>query len=344
MTNLDRPDVVKSNADPFLRFKDSKLVLYKFLYLCNIPFKHDIKLNLASKFTVKKGKNTIDELELKSHNSYIVTAQLNSFKVDNKPVYLLILPTSYAYLDNRHRARISVLRSQYNVVIFDIGDLNTIGVVNHSNQWFEALGKPALKKWVKLLFSKIAELGLKVETNTTLTKIHSHIDDPAHLSNNQTIKSLNNKAVQLETKLVKHNLQHYKSCNLDYILKEYLSIPQSTRKWYTEVAEGFISTLNQDCPVTDKIFNNVTVLRLKGDVFRLINRDTFESIMLSVHTTKSEKMPHRLPKINLKTGLLLSVFVNKNNEPISYKISRYSKGSMIGYLELKDLKELCFDY
>ena len=340
MTNLDRPDIVKRNSDPFLKFKDSKLILYKFLYLCNISFKHDVKLNLTNLFTVKKGKHIVDQLELKSHNNYIVTAQLSSFKVDNKPVYLLILPTSYAYLDNRHRARISVLKSQHNVVIFDIKDLNSIGVVNHSNQWFEALGKPALKKWAKLLFHKISELGLKIETKTTLTKVLNYIEDPAPSSNNRAIKTLNKKTLQLETEVIKYKLKNYKASNLDSILTEFLAIPAETRKWYSEVTKGFINTLKQDSLNINKIFNNVTILKLKGDIIRLINRDTFESIMLSVHKTKSQKMPHRLSNINLKTGLLISVFVDKNNEPISYKISRYVKGSVIGYIELRDLQQI----
>lgn len=340
MTLADRPDLRKAEIVNNISFRDAKKLLYKFLFLCNLPFEPDVKLSYKTMLDIKQGNSSLvlGQIPLNNLNSYVVTAQLNSFRVNGDPVYIIMVPTLFGLLSNRHLAKIKILQQHYNIIVFDQADLETVGVNISEDNFIKPLNKESLKKWVNILFSKISDLEGIVTSTTSYGKVIKYIDKPFSNHQNPRVRYLNRKNKNLEKKLLSSNLPVGKYCNESKLLSEFVNVPKKTRVWWFTLIQKIRNSGSKEKALT--ILNNTKydIEKLSHGFYKVVDPKTFDYLVISLHNTKVHDLPHRVRRSPSLTGIVINVFLDTTY--FSYKISRYSKKKVLGYIETSNLDYL----
>lgn len=342
MTFADRPDIRKSKIDFKISFRNAKKLLYKFLFLCNLKFDPDVCLNLEVEYPVKDGSELLYNLYLENLNFYNVTAKLKSFSVNEKPVYIVMIPKNLGLLGNRHRAKLMVLQKQYNIVIFDNSDLKKVGVQVSKDDWIKPLDKITLKKWITLLYKKIQDLGGVVHSRTSYGKIIKYVENPDSAHFNPLVKKLTNELLILKYKLILTKLPKGSINNPEKVIKEFAQVPNSTRLWWFKILKSIQKCNTRDESIK-KLSKNYTIQNLGNCFFKVINTKTFDYLVLSLHEVRTVSLPHKVNNVPSNiTGLAINIFLNENY--FSYKLTRFSRKKVLGYIETQDLNFLNRNY
>lgn len=335
MTLADRPDIRKKGVDFNISFRDAKKLLYKFLFLCDLKFEPDVRLNLEVTYPVKRGSVTQFNLALANLNYYTVTAELKSFAVNNSPVYIVMIPCQIGLLPNRHRAKLEVLKEQYNIVIFDSNDLHSVGVKVAEDKWIKPLDKLTLKKWIELLYSKIKDLGGVVHSRTSYGKVVKYIEAPDSAHFNPLVKKLNTDTLKLKSKLLLENLPSGCTSNPDKLVKEFVKVPSATCSWWSGILKS-LKNYNTRDECLQYLKSKYNIEDLGYCFYKIINPKTFDYMVLSIHEVKNASMPHRVSRSPYSVrGIAVNLFISDLH--FSYKISRYSRKKVLGYIETEDL-------
>jgi len=237
VVNIDRPDIVKKHGSSHITFKEIKDALFKFLMQAEIKFISFEKLDLPIEF-----KSKLDGSMITANNIiyYIVTCRLLDIYVDGKPVYIVTLPTSELELDKRQRGKLAYLKKLYKIVIFDDADCSKLGINLSEDAWLRSLNKAVLKKWAKLLFTKISALGIDVDSKYNLNSIYKKLDTIVgrHGEGISSMTSFNREGLRLKYQIIKNKLE-YTFPNLkiypEPALRYLANIDKSSSGWLEEI-------------------------------------------------------------------------------------------------------------
>lgn len=196
---VDRPDIAKTDSKPELTFKEVKDSLFKFLMQAGIEFSDPERISLKTSVT----DATTGEVINVDSIQYTTTCRLLDVFVDDKPVYVVVLPADYMDLTKRHRNKLSGLKKQYKIVTFDSQDLHKIRLDISGKQWLKPLTKRMLKAWAKQLYNKISSLKGTVTSKKSLNDIYETIErnTTGQTKKKSLISNLEAENIDLRTRL-----------------------------------------------------------------------------------------------------------------------------------------------
>lgn len=264
--SVDRPDVAKAESITKLRFDSVKACLFKFLMQSGIDFTEPQKLNLSNTFY---SKITGDEVTLNSAAFYTVNCKLEGITIDDRPVYIIILPEEYLNLENRVKNKIIQLKQQHKVIVFDKADWLGLGLEIEDKEYIKPLGKAILKSWARLLFKKMVEIG-KVKADFNLNDLFEKIEfnTSSQVSTQTVISSLKKENQQLKYTLIFKNIEKYFTINknTELVIDDISTLSQPSVLWIEEIG--------------NEVLNFIQSLDLKKTEYRDIFRNTQGKILL----------------------------------------------------------------
>jgi hypothetical protein len=227
--DIDRPDVIKRQGSPTLTFKEIKDALFKFLMQTEIRFASFEKVNLPVEF---RSKTDGTSFIINNTTYYTVTCRLLDIKVDNHPVYVVVIPTAQFELEKRQLSKLLYLKKMYKIVVFDKEDCKQVGIDISDKSWLGSLNKNILKKWSKLLFQKISQLGSNVESKYNLNDIYRKIDNNAGKTGESSSKVtiFKQEGLELKYKILKNKLE--------YIFPKLKTYPVETLTYLAKIDKG----------------------------------------------------------------------------------------------------------
>lgn len=334
----DRPDVAKAIAKKKLTFKEVKDSFFKFLYQAGIPFSHGNKLYIVTDFEDKKEGNIYNVRA----GYYTANCKLENISVDGKPIYVVLLSSTYGDLELRQKNKLKLLSKTHNLVIFDKSDWSSFNNIE-DKEWLKPLTKSILKRWAKVLFERIGELNGVVKSKYNLHDIYERIDQNYNESfKKQAIEALSDQNKQLKYQLrVSLFSQVLEVKEHHYPIIEQLSkVNESATEWIEKCMASLIKAFkNKKLLVADEalvfdvfekeIFKEVRkdireleLVTLAESLYSLKSTKTFQSFNVFVGF-QSPVQGIKIPKLALEkldSKVIYGIILEKKDKAVPVRI------------------------
>lgn len=316
--NIDRPDILKKQWSNTLTFKEIKDALFKFLMQSNIRFSSFEKLTFP--ITVKS-KLDGSTFILNNNTYYTATCRLLDITVDNQPVYIIAIPRNELSLDKRQFGKLLYLKQVHKLILFTQEDCKELGIDISDQSWLQSLNKVILKRWARLLFKKISDLGSNIESKYSLNNIYKYIEGNSSnkvgitLSKITTLKQegliLKHKLLKtrLDTLLVKDNPPE--AC-LDFLAR----LDRDSAKYIKEIFQ-YSDNLFKQIYKQKTIFNdkNYTKIGINTEnIIKLLSKSLSQGFSYQVQSETLLKNSIKIQDIKTFQTAYLSLNVTKSNK------------------------------
>lgn len=279
--SIDRPDSIKRGFKSALSFKEVKDCIFKFLMQSELSFTEGEKLSIPVEM---RSKRTDDTILLQNSNYYTSTCRLNDIKIDNRNLYLLVVPTEYGRMESRQRNKIVALRCHYNIIIFDQADWEDVGLDISDKQWLKPLTRVMLRSLAKKLFEKIKELEGTITSKVTLNDVYKNIDTNTSTQSNQSslINNLKDEVLGLKKRLrvykIKENFKVSK--NQENIVKELMLVSPLSVRWVEDTINNILNEVLRKIDLRQNLYKDL--FRLKNGKVLVSNKDKLCEYITSI--------------------------------------------------------------